>query len=114
MERWIQGLITQRQAAAEIGQSERNVRRLLVKLKRGGDRAVMHQLRGRPSNRQVEAEIKQGAVGILNKEVYRGFWPTLASEYLRKQHRIHVSRETVRAWMIEAKLWRARVRKANG
>ena len=29
------GLITQREAAAEIGRSERNVRRLLVKLKRG-------------------------------------------------------------------------------
>ena len=34
------GLITQREAAAEIGRSERNVRRLLVKLKRGGDRAL--------------------------------------------------------------------------
>ena len=35
------GLITQREAAAEIGQSERHVRRLLVKLKKEGDRAVV-------------------------------------------------------------------------
>ena len=102
------GLITQRQAAAEIGQSERHIRRLLVKLKAGGDRAVLHQLRSRPSNRQVEPEIRQAAVGILSQEVYSGFGPTLASEYLRKEHGIEVSRETVRAWMIEAKLWRAR------
>jgi len=102
------GLITQRQASVEIGQSERNVRRLLVKLKRGGDRAVMHQLRSRPSNRQVEPKIKQAAVEVLSQEVYNGFGPTLASEYLRKEHGIDVSRETVRAWMIEAKLWRAR------
>jgi hypothetical protein len=40
--------------------------------------------------------------------VYRGFGPTLASEYLAKKHNIEVSRETVRQWMIEAKLWRAR------
>ena len=75
------GLITQRQAAVEIGQSERNVRRLLAKLKRGGDRAVMHQLRSRPSNRQVEPEIKRAAIDVLSQEVYRGFGPTLASEY---------------------------------
>jgi len=31
------GLITQRQAAEEIGQTERHIRRLLVKLKREGD-----------------------------------------------------------------------------
>jgi hypothetical protein len=102
------GLITQREAAVELGQSERHVRRMLMKLKKQGDRAVVHQLRGQPSNRQVEAQIKQAAVEILGQELYRGFGPTLASEYLNKHHQIAVSRETVRAWMIEAKLWRAR------
>jgi hypothetical protein len=101
------GLITQRQAAAEIGQSERHVRRLLGKLRSEGDRAVVHGLRGRPSNRQVAAAVKQSALAILRQEVYRGFGPTLASEYLHQHHRIDVSRETVRTWMIEAKLWRA-------
>jgi hypothetical protein len=47
-------------------------------------------------------------VTILTRPVYRGFGPTLASEYLAKKHNIQVSRETVRQWMIEAKLWRAR------
>jgi hypothetical protein len=101
------GLITQREAAVELAQSERHIRRLLVKLKKEGDRAMVHQLRGRPSNRQVEAKVKQAAVEILGQELYRGFGPTLASEYLSKRHDIDVSRETVRAWMIEAKLWRA-------
>ena len=36
------GLITQRQAALEIRQTERHIRRLLVKLKREGDQAVIH------------------------------------------------------------------------
>jgi transposase-like protein len=102
------GLITQREAAAEIGQSERHVRRLLVKLKKEGDRAVVHRLRGRLSNRRLEAKVKQRALEILSRELYRGFGPTLASEYLNKDHGIDVSRETVRSWMTEAKLWRVK------
>jgi transposase len=102
------GLISQRQAAEEIGQSERHVRRLLVKLKEKGDRAVIHALRGRPSNRKVDDKSRAKAVAILGQEIYRGFGPTLASEYLAKHHQITASRETVRSWMIEGKLWRAK------
>jgi biotin operon repressor len=101
-------LITQKQAAEELGISERHVRRLLRALKRRGDKAVVHALRGLPSNRQVDVETQGEAVAILSRPVYRGFGPTLASEYLAKKHNIQVSRETVRQWMIQAKLWRAR------
>jgi hypothetical protein len=101
-------LITQKQAAEELGLTERHVRRLLRGLKRRGDKAVSHALRGLPSNRGISADTRQEAVTILSKPVYAGFKPTLASEYLAKKHGIHVSRETVRQWMIEAKLWRAR------
>jgi|ERR1700733_13465891 len=101
-------LITQKQAAEELGISERHVRRLLRALKRRGDKAVVHALRGLPSNGQVDVETQGEAVAILSRPVYRGFGPTLASEYLAKKHGIEVSRETVRQWMIQAKLWRAR------
>ncbi len=101
-------LITQKQAAEELGITERHVRRLLRALKKRGDKAVSHALRGLPSNRRISADTKQEAVTILSKPVYQGFRPTLASEYLAKKHGIEVSRETVRQWMIEAKLWRAR------
>ena len=101
-------LITQKQAAQELGITERHVRRLLRALKRRGDKAVVHALRGLPSNRKIAADTEQEAVTILRRPVYRGFGPTLASEYLAKKHSIAVSRETVRQWMIEAKLWRAR------
>jgi hypothetical protein len=99
------GLITQRRAAQELQQSERHIRRLLVKWKTAGDQAVVHALRGRRSNRKLEEKTKIKALAILGREVYRGFGPTLASEYLAQQHHITVSRETVRAWMIEARLW---------
>lgn len=102
------GLITQRQAAEEIGQSERHVRRLLRRLKGKGDGALVHASRGRRSNRKLEEKTKQEALEILRRDVYRGFGPTLAAEYLASEHDIHAGRETVRTWMIEGKLWRAR------
>jgi transposase len=101
-------LITQKQAAQELGITERHVRRLLRALKRRGDKAVVHALRGLASNRKIGVDTEQKAVAVLRSPVYRGFGPTLASEYLAKKHNIEVSRETVRRWMIEAKLWRAR------
>jgi len=99
-------LITQKQAAEEIGVTARQVRRLLRKLKRKGDRAVIHELRGRPSNRKLSEELEQRAVAVLSDPVYRGFGPTLAAEYLHNKHEITVSKETLRQWMAKAGLWK--------
>ena len=104
----VSGAITQRQAAAELDFSERQVRRLLAKLRGGGDKAILHGLRQRRSNRKIDQEVEQRAVAILKQDVYRGFGPTLASEYLAKKHDLEVSKETVRKWMRAAGLWRAR------
>src|ERR1700731_1259940 len=83
-------LITQKEAAEEIGVTERQVRRLLRKLRQKGDRAVIHELRGRTSNRRLPAAMQQEAIAVLSDPVYRGFGPTLAAEYLHKQHQITV------------------------
>ena len=99
--------MTQRQAAEELKISERQVRRLLVRLRKVGDKAVLHGLRGR-SNRRIDEKQQKEAVEILKGDVYKGFGPTLASEYLSKKHGIEVSKETVRKWMRAAGLWQAR------
>src|SRR5690348_3521291 len=100
-------LITQKQAAEEIDVTERQVRRLLRKLRQKGDRAVIHELRGRTSNRKLPADMEQRAITILTDPLYRGFGPTLAAEYLHRLHQITVSKETLRHWMTQAGLWRA-------
>jgi hypothetical protein len=105
-------LITQKDAALESGVTERQVRRLLLALKKGGDRAVIHALRGQPSNRKIDEKEQQKAVALLSQEVYYGFRPTLATEHVRKEG-VKVSRETVRHWMTEAKLWRPRRQKVE-
>jgi transposase len=106
-------IITQREAAAEIGVSERQVRRLLRSLKRRGDRAVIDAGRGRPSHRKIADEKRDKALQILSQHVYQGFGPTLAAEYLSQKHDLEVSRETLRGWMADTKLWRAKPKRAE-
>src|ERR1035438_919169 len=101
------GLITQREAAEELGQTERHIRRLLKRLKDKGDRGLVHASRGRRSNRKLEEKLREKALKILRRDVYSGFGPTLAAEYLANKHDIQAGRETVRKWMIEDKLWHA-------
>jgi transcriptional regulator with XRE-family HTH domain len=100
--------ITQREAAEELGVSVRQVRRLLCGLNKRGDRAVIHGLRGRLSNQKIAESIERQAVKILSAPVYEGFGPTLAAEYLGKKHGIEASKETVRQWMLRAKLWKGK------
>src|SRR5882757_6048386 len=76
--------MTQRQAAEELQITERQVRRLLVKLRKGGDKQVLHGLRGR-SNRKIKNQQKLNAIEILSGNIYKGFGPTLACEYLEKK-----------------------------
>ena len=106
-------LITQRQAAKELEVSERQIHRLLKRLKKVGDRAVMHGLRGQPSARKRSQKEREKIVRILSQEVYRGFGPTLASEYLARQHRVKIGREGLRQLMMEAGLWRSRKQKVE-
>ena len=47
-------LITQAEAAAELQVSVRHVKRMLKALRKRGDRAALHGLRGRESNRKID------------------------------------------------------------
>lgn len=105
--------ITRKEAAKELAISPRQVGRLLVALKEKGDKAAIHRLKGKPSNRRICEATKERVIAILSKPVYEGFGPTLAAEYLEKKNEIEVSKETVRKWMKEAGLWRAKKRKAE-
>jgi len=107
------GLITRRQAAEELGLSVRQVKRVVKALRKRGDKAVIHGLCGQPSRRRIDEAVKKEAVQILSADVYKGFRPTLAAEYLRKEHGITASKETVRQWMICGKLWCANEQKAK-
>ena len=57
---------------------------------------------------RAERRSLQKAVRILSGEVYRGFGPTLASEYLAKKHKLAIGQETLRQLMKQARLRRNR------
>jgi transposase len=105
------GVITQRQAAAKMSVSDRWVRKLLARMKTDGDGVVVHGLRGRSSNRRIDAQTQVRVVELLKQPEWHDFGPTFASEQLAKRHGIDVSKETVRGWMVAAGLWKAQSRK---
>ena len=86
----------------------RQVKRLLLALKKRGDKAVVHGLRGKPSKRKIGEKVEQEAAKILPAPVYAGFRPAAAAVYLQNKRGIEAGKETVRQWMMRAKLWRRR------
>ncbi len=105
------GVVTQREAAEKMGVSDRWVRKLLERMKSDGDGVVVHGLRGRASNRKIDAQTQARAIDLLKQPEWHDFGPTFASEQLAKRHGIEVSKETLRGWMIAAGLWKALPRK---
>lgn len=101
--------IRQYEAAERLSLSTRQVRRLAARLKKRGDKGIVHRLRGALSNRRIPTKEVQKAIRLL-KSRYAGFGPTLASEHLAQQG-CKVSRETVRKWMIAEELWRSKPRR---
>src|SRR6267143_1254977 len=101
-----QGHLTQVEAAGRIHLCDRQVRRLLLRLREQGDRAMLHGLRGRPSNRKFAVTFEQKVLARIRQR-YADFGPTLAAEHLA-QEGLPVSRETLRKWMTQAAFWRPR------
>src|ERR1700726_3585234 len=103
--------LTQSEAARRLKISDRQIRRLLVGLQKRGGRAVIHGLRGRPSNRRYVVRFEQQILTRVRQR-YADFGPTLAAEHLA-QEGLAVSRETLRKWMVKASLWRPRTQRVK-
>ena len=110
--------ITQEQAGKELGITARWVRELLGRMKVRGDRAVVHGLRGKRSNRRLPEAVKARAVKLFAQKQQARQWhdygPTLAAEELAEEHGLKVGKETLRKWLREAGLWKARRARWSG
>src|SRR5207245_163755 len=104
--------LTRRAVARQVGVSERWVRKLLVRVRKGGDGGIVHRLRGRVSNRRLPESLRTKTLKLVEAQ-YRDFGPTLACEYLAKDHEVEVSKETLRQWLIGAGLRRVKRRKVE-
>ncbi|MBN2256751.1 MAG: ISNCY family transposase [Anaerolineaceae bacterium] len=110
LDRILDRLLPQKDAAMEMGLSGRHVRRLLRRYKEHGAPGLVSQRRGKPSNRKLPEALKNRVLELIRNR-YPDFGPTLANEKLAQVHRVEISAETLRLWMIEAKLWHGKVRR---
>jgi transposase-like protein len=78
--------------------SERQVFRLMFRVRQEGSKGIIHKLRGKKSNRGYPENVKTKVISIYSKQ-YSDYGPTLFSEELLKNHGIAVDHETVRRWM---------------
>ncbi|RWY76321.1 ISNCY family transposase [Rhizobium leguminosarum] len=103
----IAGLMPLVSAAHVLDLSERQVRRLLQRMRADGAASIRHKAIGRPSNNRISDGVRDYAMTLV-RERYADFGPTLATEKLTERDGLRLSRETVRGWMSEAGLWLSR------
>src|SRR5690554_379687 len=99
-------------AAAELmGLSVRQARRVWGRYREMGDSGLVHGLRGRVSNRRLEADVRDRIVK-RHQERYHDFGPTLACEKLAEEGLV-VSPNTLTALLKERGLWTPRRRRSK-
>ena len=103
--------LSQVAAAERLKITDRQVRRLLLRIREHGIGALVHGLRGRPSNRKLAAGFERKVLARVGQR-YADFGPTLAAEHLAKDGFL-VSRETLRRWMSKAAFWRPRCQRVK-
>ena len=107
-----QGDLLQAQAAAQLGVSVRQVKRLCRALRQCGPAGLISKRRGLPSNRRIAQSTQQSVLALVRKH-YADFGPELAREYLARDHAFTHSTETLRGWMTQAGLWQPKPRRTK-
>lgn len=93
--------ISQVSAAGLLGLSDRQIRRLIRRVRKKGDEGICHRSRGRASNHRIPRKVKERALKLF-RQAYADFNLVHATEKLSEAHGIVVSDETLRLWLNEA------------
>jgi hypothetical protein len=99
----VDGKRSQAEAARLLKLSSRQVRRLQRKLKKQGDAALVHGLRGKPSNHRFDTALRAKVLNAYRRR-YSDFGPTFACEKLAEENLV-VCPETLRCWLLAEGLW---------
>ncbi len=88
-------------AAATLGLSYRQMRRVRRRHVDDGDGGLVHKLRGKASNRKTSEAVRTRVLALCRGR-YAGFGPTLLGEYLLKldDEPVSLSHDTVRRWLL--------------
>lgn len=102
--------ITQKAAAAQMGLTTRQVRRLQFQYAQKGPIGWPSKHRGKPSQNHLDPEEISKAITLI-KERYHDFGPTWVHEKLVEVHEMTMSVESVRKLMIKEGIWKGKTRK---
>ena len=98
-------LKTLKAAALELGISYSQAKRVYQRYLSGGDEALVHGNKNKPSNNKTDEEIVKKAAELY-REKYYDFGPTLAQETLFEKDGIAISISTLRRVLLSAGLWK--------
>lgn len=104
------GRLRTKEAGERLGVTPRQVQRLVQELRNRGDPAVVHGLRGRPSNRATDGKVKAKVLQLQARH-YEDYGPTLLAERLAERHGIELHPSTLRQWLIAEGRWKVRKRR---
>jgi transposase len=107
----IKGDLACASAAGLLGLSVRHIKRLKKRLREGGEAALAHANRGRPSPRRLPARTRQAAVRLARSK-YAGFNDQHLCEKLNEVEGLQLSRETLRRLLRKQGLGSLRKRRA--
>jgi transposase InsO family protein len=114
LEKVMEGQWTQKRASEALKLSLRQTKRICKRYKSQGVEGLIHQGRGKPSSRRMGQETNAIVTGLIVKEEFNGFGPTLLNETLEEEHGISVSREWLRQKMVAEGRWQPnKVKKVN-
>ena len=103
--------LTQKAGGKQLGLSKRQMGRLVKRYQQYGVVGLVSKQRGQPRNSTYSELFNQKVMRIVF-EHYADFGPTFASEKLLERHKLKISKETLRCWMMEEGLWKGKQRKA--
>lgn len=95
--------ISQTEAASLIDLSDRQMRRMIKRIRKEGDEGICHRSRGKTSNHRIPKKIKDKTLKLF-REQYKDFNLVHATEKLFEVHGITLSDETLRLWLNKAKI----------
>jgi len=87
--------LTQVEAAEILSLSERQIGRIVKRIREEGDKGIQHRSRGKESCRRLPKKLKDRVVELYMRS-YKGFGPTFTAEKLYEFDNIDLSKETVR------------------
>jgi len=102
--------LTQVLAAKHLGLTVRQVKRLVKKYKQYGAEGLVSKQRGQSSNHKFNDKKIEEIKRLVSLHYY-DFGPKFAAEKLDEKHGINVSKETLRQWMVDWGLWKAKRQK---